>query len=177
VVRAAFLDRDGVITANIERGGRQVAPTSLAQFRFLPGVGDAVRRLKAAGLVVVVITNQPDVATGLTARGVVEAMHALLRAELPVDDIKVCFHVDGDACACRKPKPGMILQAAGELGIDLSQSYVVGDRWRDVEAGRAAGCGTILVVDHAGEQDRPCQPDKAVACLSDAVEYILTAQR
>lgn len=92
-----------------------------------------------------------------------------------IDDIKVCFHTDADHCACRKPKPGMIMHAAQEYGIDLGQSYVVGDRWRDVEAGRAAGCSTILV-DYAYEQEGPCRPDKAVRSLHEAVEYILVKQ-
>jgi D-glycero-D-manno-heptose 1,7-bisphosphate phosphatase len=175
VVRAVFLDRDGVINANIQRDGRPVAPTSIEQFELLPGVDDAVRRLKAAGFLVVVVTNQPDIATGRTPRATVEAMHAVIRSRMPVDDIKVCVHTDADRCACRKPKPGMILQAAAEYGIDLAKSYVVGDRWRDIEAGRVAGCSTILV-DYAYEQDGPCHPDKAVRSLPDAVSYILIQQ-
>lgn len=175
-MRAVFLDRDGVINANIERDGRQVAPTKIEQFALLPGVEDAVHRLKAAGFLVVVITNQPDVATGRTPIATVEAMHAVIRGRMPVDDIRACFHVDADNCACRKPKPGMILQAADEYGIDLATSYVVGDRWRDVEAGRVAGCYTILV-DYSTEQDGPCRPDKTVRSLPEAVSYILTHQQ
>lgn len=171
--RAVFLDRDGVINANVERDGRLVAPTTLEDFRFLPGVEDAIRRLKDAGLLVIVVTNQPDVATGRTSRATIEAMHDVIRARLRVDDIKVCTHVDADGCACRKPKPGMILQAAAERHIDLTRSYVVGDRWRDVEAGRVAGCSTILV-DYGCVQDGPCVPDKAVGSLPDAVSYILS---
>jgi len=171
--RAVFLDRDGVINANLERDGRQVAPTTLEDFRFLPGVEQAVARLKAAGLVVIVVTNQPDLATGLTSRATVEAMHDLVRTRLTVDDIKMCTHVDADRCECRKPKPGMILQAAKERNIDLARSYVVGDRWRDVEAGRVAGCSTILV-DHGCAQERPCVPDVTVRSLTDAVSYILS---
>jgi D-glycero-D-manno-heptose 1,7-bisphosphate phosphatase len=176
VVRAVFLDRDGVINANIERDGRLVAPTRIEQFVLLPGVEDAVRRLKAAGFLVVVVTNQPDVATGRNARDTIEAMHAVIRSRMPVDDIKACFHVDADNCECRKPKPGMILQAAAEYGIDLPASYVVGDRWRDVEAGRIAGCSTILV-DHSVEQDGPCRPDKTVRSLPEAVSYILVQKQ
>jgi D-glycero-D-manno-heptose 1,7-bisphosphate phosphatase len=176
VVRAVFLDRDGVINANIERAGRAVAPTELDQFEFLPGVAGAVVRLKAAGFLVVVITNQPDVATGLTPRATVDEMHRRIRASMPVDDIKVCFHVDRDNCTCRKPKPGLIREAEAEYGVDLSASYVVGDRWRDVEAGQGAGCHTILV-GQPDQQERPCRPDKAVPSLPDAVEYILSQQQ
>jgi D-glycero-D-manno-heptose 1,7-bisphosphate phosphatase len=172
VVRAVFLDRDGVINANLERDGKPVAPTRLAEFHILPGVEEAMRRLKAAGFLLVIITNQPDVATGLTPRGECEAMHAAIRNGLPIDDIMVCFHVDADNCTCRKPKPGMILEAAAKHGIDLAASYVVGDRWRDVNAGQAAGCTTIFI-DYGYPQDRPAVPDQSVRSLSEAADFIL----
>jgi D-glycero-D-manno-heptose 1,7-bisphosphate phosphatase len=171
---AVFLDRDGVINANLERNGRPVAPTTLADFRILPGVEDAVHRLKAVGYLIVVVTNQPDVADGHTARDTVDAMHAFVRARLAVDDIKVCFHNDAARCACRKPKPGMILNAAAEHGIDLARSYLVGDRWRDVVAGRAAGCSTIFV-DYGYKQDGPNFPDRVVKSLAEAADIILAA--
>ena len=169
---AVFLDRDGVINANLERDGKPVAPTTLEDFRFLPGVEDAVRRLKEAGYLVIVCTNQPDVATGRTLRATVEAMHDLVRAKLKVDDIKICFHTDADRCDCRKPKPGMILTAAQEYSIDLPRSYFVGDRWRDVAAGRSAGCLTIFV-EHGFEQEGPNEPDHVVTSLSEAANLIL----
>lgn len=171
-MRAVFLDRDGVINANLERNGKPVAPTTLAEFRILPGVEDAVRRLKHAGYLVVVVTNQPDVAGGLTPKATVEAMHAQIRRRMPIDDIKICYHVETDNCACRKPKPGMILVAASEYGIELAASYVVGDRWKDVEAGRAAGCLTIFV-DYGYVQDGPNRPDKVVRSLPEAVAHIM----
>ena len=170
--RAVFLDRDGVINANLERDGRPVAPTTLAEFRILPGVDDAVRRLKEHGYLVVVITNQPDVANGLTARSTVEAMHDAIRTRLAVDDIRTCFHNDAAACDCRKPKPGLIHAAAAEHDIDLAQSYVVGDRWRDVAAGRAAGCATIFI-DYGYKQDGPNCPDKVAKSLPEATTFIL----
>jgi D-glycero-D-manno-heptose 1,7-bisphosphate phosphatase len=172
VGRAVFLDRDGVINANLERDGRPVAPTTLAEFRILPGVEDAVRRLKAHGYLVIVITNQPDVANGLTERSTVEAMHEVIRARLAVDDIRTCFHNDAAGCECRKPKPGLILAAAAEHGIDLARSYVVGDRWRDVAAGRAAGCATIFI-DYGYQQDGPSVPDKVAKSLPEAATFIL----
>jgi D-glycero-D-manno-heptose 1,7-bisphosphate phosphatase len=176
MVKAVFLDRDGVINANLERNGRPVAPTCLAEFRILPGVEDAARRLKAAGFLLVVVTNQPDVANGLTTRATVEAMHAEVRRRLPVDDIAVCYHVDGDDCACRKPKPGMILKAAQEHGIDLAASYLVGDRWRDVEAGRAAGCRTIFI-DYGYPQDKPATADKIVKSLAEAAGCVVADEQ
>ncbi len=173
MVRAAvFLDRDGVINANVVRDGKPVAPTTIEEFRFLPGVEDAVRRLKEAGYTVIVCTNQPDVATGRTSRATLDAMHALVRERLKVDDIKACLHTDRDRCDCRKPKPGMLLAAAHEHGIDLAASYMVGDRWRDVVAGRTAGCETFFV-DYGYQQDGPNDPDHVVSSLADAVDVIL----
>jgi D-glycero-D-manno-heptose 1,7-bisphosphate phosphatase len=175
MVRAVFLDRDGVINANLERNGRPVAPTRLAEFSILPGVEEAARRLKAAGFLLVVVTNQPDVPSGLTPRATVEAMHDVVRRRLPVDDIAVCYHVDADDCACRKPRPGMILDAAEKHGIDLASSWLVGDRWRDVQAGQAAGCRTIFV-DYGYPQDQPAAPDKVVTSLAEAAEFILEGE-
>ena len=171
---AVFLDRDGVINANLERSGRPVAPTTLAEFQLLPGVESAVRRLKERGYLIVVITNQPDVANGLTRRATVDAMHDIIRAKLAVDDIRTCLHNDAAGCDCRKPKPGMILKAAAQHGIDLARSYVVGDRWRDVAAGRAAGCSTVFI-DYGYKQDGPNHPDVVVRSLAEATELILRA--
>ena len=112
MVKAVFLDRDGVINANVERNGKPVAPRSLAEFRILPRVDHSARRLKEAGFLLIIVTNQPDVANGLTSEATIEAMHAEVRRLLPIDDIMACFHTDSDHCMCRKPKPGMILKAA-----------------------------------------------------------------
>jgi len=172
MVKAVFLDRDGVINANLMRDGKPVAPTTLAEFRVLPGSGEAVRRLKDAGFLTVIVTNQPDVATGRTPKATMEAMHEEIRRLMPIDDIMICFHTDADQCSCRKPKPGLLLDAAAKHGIDLSSSFMVGDRWRDVLAGQAAGCRTILV-DHNYVQDRPAVPDKIVKSLTEAASYIL----
>jgi D-glycero-D-manno-heptose 1,7-bisphosphate phosphatase len=171
--RAVFLDRDGVITRSLVRDGRPYAPTTLDDFAFLPGVGDAIQDLKNAGFRLVVVTNQPDVATGTVRRDIVEAMHGQLRAAFPVDAIKVCYHVDQDNCDCRKPKPGMLLEAAAELQIDLSQSFMVGDRWRDIGAGKAAGCKTILI--ESGYEERQADsPDAVAADLPQACTLILS---
>jgi D-glycero-D-manno-heptose 1,7-bisphosphate phosphatase len=167
-----FLDRDGVICRSHLRDGKPVAPTTVEGFELLPGVVDAVKRLHSAGWWIVVVTNQPDVRTGLTPLAVVEKMHRRLREWLPVDDIKVCYHVDADGCNCRKPKPGMLLDAAREQGIDLGKSWMVGDRWRDVETGKAAGCKTILV-EHDYAERKADAPDFTVKSLAEAAEIIL----
>jgi D-glycero-D-manno-heptose 1,7-bisphosphate phosphatase len=172
VTRAVFADRDGVLCANVMRDGRPVAPTRLEDFRLLPGVEDSVRALKSAGYLVIVVTNQPDVGTGRTPRATVEAMHDIIRSSLAVDDIKACFHTSADSCTCRKPKPGMILEAAAERAIDLPASFVVGDRWSDVAAGQEAGCATIFV-DYGHEADRPINADTVVGSFAEAVRVIL----
>jgi D-glycero-D-manno-heptose 1,7-bisphosphate phosphatase len=175
MVKAVFLDRDGVVNANLMRDGKPVAPTSLAEFRILPGVPEAANRLKDAGFLLVVVTNQPDVATGRTAKAAMEAMHAEIRRLMPIDDFAICFHTDADNCDCRKPKPGLLIDAAAKHGIDLAASTMVGDRWRDVLAGQAAGCRTIMV-DHGYLQDQPSAPDHTVTSLAAAALIILECQ-
>lgn len=173
--RALFVDRDGVLNANFVRDGKAYAPRSFAEFRLLPGVEEALRRAKNAGFRVIVVTNQPDIANGITPRAELDAMHAWLRGHLPIDDIRICFHTDSDRCDCRKPKPGLLLAAAADHDIDLKASYMVGDRWRDILAGQAAGCFTILV-DHGLLQEQPTQPGRTVQSLAEAVESILAGR-
>lgn len=172
--RAVFLDRDGVINASVVRDGRPHPPGRLDDLRILPGVPAALARLHAAGHLLIVVTNQPDVARGTQTRDVIDAMHAHLRRALPLDDIRVCPHDDVDQCACRKPAPGMLVEAARAYGIDLPASVMVGDRWRDVEAGRRAGCRTVFV-DLGYDERRPDAPDLVVASLPEAVDWILAA--
>lgn len=170
--RAVFLDRDGVINRAVVRGGKPYPPDTLQDLVILPGVAPALQRLRSAGFLNIVVTNQPDVATGRQSRATVNGMHEHLRRELALDAIKVCFHADADACACRKPRPGMLLEATRELGISLSDSYMVGDRWRDVAAGQAAGC-RCLFIDYGYAEARPEQPYAAVESLADSVDWIL----
>jgi D-glycero-D-manno-heptose 1,7-bisphosphate phosphatase len=169
---AVFLDRDGVINRAFVRGGRPYPPERLEDLELLPGVAEAAVALRAAGFALVVVTNQPDVATGRQCRVVVEAMHERIRALVPVDAIKVCYHNDADDCGCRKPRPGMLLEAAAEHSLDLSRAFMVGDRWRDIAAGSAAGCRTILVGDGYGERF-PVSPDAAAGSLAEAARLIL----
>ena len=170
-----FLDRDGVLNRVLIRDGLPHGPHALADFVLTEGAGDHVRRLKAAGYKVVVVTNQPEIARGRLAPDVLDAMHRQLRAEVPVDGIYVCPHADEDRCSCRKPKPGLLLSAAREHGIDLSHSFMVGDRWRDVEAGKAAGCRTFLV-EMGYREALKTAPDRVVADLGEAVRVILSAE-
>lgn len=170
--RAVFLDRDGVVNRVVIRDGRPYPPTSPDAFVILPGVPEAIRDLKDAGFLVVVVTNQPDVATGTQRREVVEAMHARLRQALGVDDVRVCYHVDADGCVCRKPKPGMLYSAAAAWGVDLPVSFMVGDRWRDIEAGRAAGCTTVWIRS-AYDERAPEAADHVVGSLPEAIPFLL----
>jgi D-glycero-D-manno-heptose 1,7-bisphosphate phosphatase len=154
------------------RGGRPYAPRALDEFEILPGVADALRRLDAAGVLLIVATNQPDVGNGSQRREVVEAMHQRLRRELPLTDIKVCYDGDPAGCECRKPKPGMLVAAAREHDVDLAASFMVGDRWRDVDAGRAAGCFTIFI-DRGYDEPLSQRPDVTSADLASAAAVIL----
>jgi D-glycero-D-manno-heptose 1,7-bisphosphate phosphatase len=171
---AVFLDRDGVLSIPEFRNGRSYAARRLADFHLYDDASDSVRRLKAAGYALVVVTNQPDVGNGLTEQSEVEAMHSAL-AKLPFDRIEVCYHGQNAGCACRKPKPGMLLAAAAALGIDLGRSIMVGDRNSDMAAGKAAGCTTVLI-DRGYRDERPQNSDHVVLTLAEATDKIL-AQR
>ena len=171
--RAVFLDRDGVVNRATVVDGRPYPPASLEQLEILPGVPEAVADLRRAGFRVIVVTNQPDVATGRQSRAVVEAMHDSLRARLALDDVYTCYHTDRHACACRKPNPGMLLDAAREWSLRLHESFMVGDRWRDIEAGHRAGCKTILVQgDVEYREPAACDPDWTVRSLLEASQII-----
>jgi D-glycero-D-manno-heptose 1,7-bisphosphate phosphatase len=171
--RAVFLDRDGVINRSEVRGGKPYAPTALEDFEILPGVPEALQRLRDADFLNIVVTNQPDLATGKQTPAGLDAMHARLLGTLAIDAIRVCPHVDAAGCACRKPAPGLLVEAAREFGIDLAASYMVGDRWRDVEAGQRAGCA-CLFVDYGYAEKRPESPYIAVKSLAGAAEQILS---
>jgi D-glycero-D-manno-heptose 1,7-bisphosphate phosphatase len=171
--RAVFLDRDGVLNRAVVRNGRPYPPSSPEDFEILPGAAEAARRLRDAGFLLIGATNQPDVARGTQRREVVEAMNDRLLAEMPIAAILVCYE-DGDDCPRRKPNPGLLLEAAEAYAIDLPASYMVGDRWRDVEAGRRAGCRTVFI-DRGYDERRPDPPaDHVAADLTDAADWILS---
>jgi D-glycero-D-manno-heptose 1,7-bisphosphate phosphatase len=171
--RAVFLDRDGVLNRAILRHGKPYPPANVAEFEILPGVVEACRVLKEAGFVLIVVTNQPDVARGTQQRSVVEAINQTLLSSVPLDDIKVCYHDDGDQCSCRKPLPGLLIEAAREWQIDLSASFMVGDRWKDIESGLKAGCRTILIDVDYGEEMLSA-PDHRVHSLAEVPAWILS---
>ena len=164
-----------MINRALEREGKPYPPTSVGEFEILADVPGACAKLKAAGFLLIVATNQPDVGRGTLAREVVDEIHAHMMAQLPIDRVEVCFHPGKGAsdCDCRKPKPGMLLKAAKELGIDLARSWMVGDRWRDVDCGHAAGCKTVFVERHYAEQLKQ-KPDFSARNLGEAADIILT---
>lgn len=169
-MRAVFLDRDGVINRAVVRDGRPHPPASAAELEVLPGVPEALARLRRAGYQLVVVTNQPDIARGTTTIAAVEAIHASMRAALNLDDIRVCRHDDADGCDCRKPKPGLLLRPPT---YDMAASVMIGDRWRDIEAGRAAGCGVTILVDHGYDEVVPHEPTVRVGSLAEAADWLL----
>jgi D-glycero-D-manno-heptose 1,7-bisphosphate phosphatase len=171
--RAVFLDRDGVLVIPTFGNGRSYAPTSLDQFAIYQDSAPSLARLKAAGFLLVVVTNQPDVGAGRVAGDVVEEMHRRLRRDLPLDDIKVCLHTQDANCRCRKPRPDMLLEAAAALMINLADSMMVGDRASDVEAGRAAGCRTVYIDRGYTAEAPPGCVDFTATSLTNAADWIL----
>ncbi len=171
--RAVFLDRDGVINRTIVRAGKPYPPDTIEEFAILDGVGEACRLLRESGFLLIVVTNQPDVGRGTQSIEMVEKMHRVMNQSLPIDHIEMCCDAhDTPESNRRKPKPGMVLDAARELNIDLQSSYMVGDRWRDVDCGYAAGCTTVFIDCGYDEQLRT-QPDLIAADLLDAARKIL----
>jgi D-glycero-D-manno-heptose 1,7-bisphosphate phosphatase len=172
--RAVFLDRDGVINRPLVRAGKPYPPRSLDEFELLPTVPEACAALKNLGFLLVVATNQPDVGRGTLAREAVETIHRWLLAELPIDRVLTCYHKGeeyGDPCDCRKPLPGLLLQAAEELKISLAKSFMIGDRWRDVDCGFNAGCKTIFI-DWGYKEKLKRDPDFNAHDLLDAAKLI-----
>jgi D-glycero-D-manno-heptose 1,7-bisphosphate phosphatase len=143
--KAVFFDRDGVINRPIVRNGQPFAPQDLSEFAWMDGVHATLDALRARGYLLLVCTNQPDVVRGMQCREQVDEFHRKIEAELPIARVYACFHDNAHACACRKPKPGMLLQGSQEFDIDLARSWMIGDRPKDIEAGLAAGCRTVYL--------------------------------
>jgi D-glycero-D-manno-heptose 1,7-bisphosphate phosphatase len=170
---AVFLDRDGVLNRAFVRDGAPHPPSRIEDFEILPGVPEALDRLAAAGFALVVVTNQPDVVRGAQDWECVEAMNTVVAARLPVLGVLTCYHDTGDNCPCRKPRPGLILEAARRWRLDLDASFMVGDRWSDVAAGHAAGCSTVLLEMPYSRRER-CTPHYCASALPAAAEWILS---
>ena len=169
---AVFLDRDGVINRAFVRDGLPYPAPSVAETEILPGVAEAMAALRQAGFRLVVVTNQPDVARGTLERARVEEIHAWLAQRLPIDEFRTCFHDSADHCDCRKPDPGALLAAAREHDLQLADSWMIGDRWRDTEAGRRAGC-KVIFIDYGYAEKQPSDFDHRAHSLAEAARFIL----
>jgi D-glycero-D-manno-heptose 1,7-bisphosphate phosphatase len=173
VRRAVYLDRDGVINAAVVREGKPFPPASVRELIIPAETEPALSALSAAGFLLIGVTNQPDVRRGISTLSDVEAINSTLMSRLPLTTILTCFHDDSDHCGCRKPLPGLLTQAAEKYAIDLTNSFMVGDRWKDVEAGLRAGCVTVFL-DRGYAEPAPANMHKSVTSLTGAVDYILS---
>jgi D-glycero-D-manno-heptose 1,7-bisphosphate phosphatase len=176
LARAIFLDRDGVLIRTDIREGRPYAIRKNADLEYLPGAREAVQLARELGFLTIVVTNQPDVARGLADRAEVDAMHAQLIETLRVDDVQACFEVESPDSRRYKPRPGMLLDAAEKFGIDLGESYLIGDRWRDIDAGKAAGCFSIFIDCGYSEELRQT-PDAIVPDIIAAMELVVAREK
>jgi D-glycero-D-manno-heptose 1,7-bisphosphate phosphatase len=176
VRRAVFLDRDGVLNQALVSEGKPCAPRTVDEFIIPPDRVSCLDRLKARGFLLIVVSNQPDVARGSQAITTIEEMHQKLRATLPVDDILVCFHDEADDCLCRKPRPGLLIDAQQKYDLDLARSFFIGDRWRDVDAGNAAGCKTVFIDYKYSERAPSTEPSVRVSSLREAVDWIISRE-
>jgi len=176
-MRAVLLDRDGVLNRAIVREGRPYAPANVQELEIPEGVLEALNRLKAKGFLLIGVTNQPDVVRGTTTRENVEAINQQLLLQLPLETIYVCYHDDKDHCGCRKPAPGLLLEAAKAYNLDLSQSFMVGDRWKDIAAGTKAGCKTLFLdMKYQEVFPREITPDFTADSLMGCVEWIINGE-
>lgn len=172
-VKAVFLDRDGVINKAVVIDGKPYPPSSIAELVIADGVKEGLLKLKQLGFLLIVVTNQPDVARGKTPINVVSEINDFLIKDLHLDDFYCCFHDTLDNCECRKPKPAMILKAAKKWNIDLKHSFMVGDRWRDIETGKNAGIKTLLI--EYGYDEKYVEPDFVCLDFQDVVKKISTS--
>ncbi|MGE5526736.1 MAG: D-glycero-alpha-D-manno-heptose-1,7-bisphosphate 7-phosphatase [Rhodospirillaceae bacterium] len=172
MTRAVFLDRDGVINRATIRDGKPYPPQTVKDTEILDGVAEGMEMLKRAGFALAVVTNQPDVARGKQSREAVEAINNYLCSQLPLDHIEVCYHDDDENCSCRKPKPGLITLTSKALKVDPLKGFLVGDRWKDIAAGRAAGCRTIWI-DAGYNETKPTSFDFRTDSLLHAAEWII----
>ena len=170
---AVFFDRDGVLNKAVIKDGKPFPPADAESLVITPGAAERLNALKSRGFVLVCVTNQPDVARGGRTLSNVEEMNHKVRTHLPLDDLLTCFHDGSDNCDCRKPKPGMLLEAAGRWNLDLARSWMIGDRAGDIGAGRAAGCRTIFLdFDYAEPRPAP-EADFTCRSLDEAAAVIM----
>ena len=169
--KAVFLDRDGVINKAFIKNGLPESPNSLSELEILPGVKESISRLKKLNFICLVVTNQPDVQRGKIKKNTIIKMNNFLKKKIELDDIFVCYHDDKDNCNCRKPKPGLLLQAGKKWNVDFKKSFMIGDRWRDIQSGEKVGCKTIYL-DYNYKDIKPKNPNFVTDTLFNAVNII-----
>jgi len=169
--KAIFLDRDGVLNKAIVKNRKPYPPSSIEELEILPGVYEGIQLLKNSGFKLIVITNQPDVARGSSTKEIVEEINNAIIKQLKVDEVICCFHDDSENCDCRKPQPGMIYQAVNKWNIDLSLSYLVGDRWRDIQTAKNIGLNSILI--NYDYDEKKINADFECNNLEEAANFIL----
>lgn len=170
--KAIFFDRDGVLNHAIIKNDKPYPPASLEELMIFSDAEKSLTQLRANNYLLIGVTNQPDVARGTTKKSLVEQINQKLLQQLPLTEILVCYHDDHNNCDCRKPLPGLLLRASEQYGIDLEKSVMIGDRWRDIEAGQRARCKTIWLKQNYKEKE-PDKPDFVASNLSEAVTWIL----
>ena len=169
--RAVFLDRDGVINQAQVREGLPFSPADMTEFFWVEPIKEVTRELKSLGYLLFCVTNQPDVGRGLQSREIVESFHTAILTALPIEKIFACYHDDCDECSCRKPRPGLIVEAQREYGLNLAGSWLIGDRWKDIDAGAAAGCSTVFL-EYGYDEKLRTQPDHTISQLAELVPLI-----
>ena len=170
--KAVFLDRDGVVNKALVVNGKPYSPRLVEEVEIIPGVAQSVLELKKEGFEIIVITNQPDIARKKVTTEIIKEIHDFIKKETGITEFYFCPHDDIDSCKCRKPKDGLITQAATDLKIDLNQSFLVGDRWKDITAGQIAGCKCFFINENYSE-NMPSMPYTEVKSLKDATWKIL----
>ncbi|MCB1194073.1 MAG: HAD family hydrolase [Leptospiraceae bacterium] len=169
--KAVFFDRDGVINKAIVKDGKPYPPSDITQFEWNEKIEEVLDYVKSLGYLAFIFTNQPDVARGAQTKENVESIHKLILSKLSIDEIYCCYHDSGDNCECRKPKPGMLYEAQNKYNIDLGKSFVIGDRWRDIEAGKQAGCKTIFI-DYHYDESLKSRPDYVIDRIQEVLYVI-----
>ncbi len=168
--KAVFLDRDGVLNYSIIRANKPFPPQTLEEFKIYEDAFEALKKLKKWGFNLIVATNQPDIARNHQTPDVVETMHQKLIDKLPLDSIKMCTD---ETSSDYKPLPGMLLKSAKEFGLNLKESYMIGDRWRDIGAGVNAGCYKTILLDRNYNEKMIFNPDYICNTLTQATDYII----
>jgi len=169
--KSVFLDRDGVINKVYIKDGLPRSPNSSNELKILPGVRESIIKLKKLNFICLMVTNQPNVSRKKIDKNSVIQMNNFLKNEIALDDIFVCYHDDSDNCNCRKPKPGLLLQAGKKWDVDFKKSFMIGDRWKDIQAGEKVGCKTIFL-DYKYNEKKPKKPDFVSDSLLNAAHII-----